>query len=143
MQATLRDAPYAAYFWETPPLSPATAHLPAEYAIVDAPALARVEPDMAGFASELRGRRVASFWNLSRDALLVVPADEGIAYPHLAAFARSAPPDVSDLFWRKVAEEALAWDRGPVWVSTHGLGVYWLHVRLDVRPKYYRHAGYR
>ena len=30
----------------------------------------------------------------------------------------------------------------PVWLSTAGLGVGWLHVRLDDRPKYYRHAPY-
>jgi uncharacterized protein DUF6940 len=29
------------------------------------------------------------------------------------------------------------------WVSTAGMGVPWLHVRLDTRPTYYRHAAYR
>lgn len=31
----------------------------------------------------------------------------------------------------------------PVWISTSGLGVPWLHVRIDDRPKYYQHAPYR
>jgi hypothetical protein len=31
----------------------------------------------------------------------------------------------------------------PLWLSTSGLGVAWLHVRLDERPKYYTHAPYR
>jgi hypothetical protein len=31
----------------------------------------------------------------------------------------------------------------PVWLSTAGGGVAWLHVRLDDRPKYYAHAPYR
>jgi len=31
----------------------------------------------------------------------------------------------------------------PVWLSTAGGGVSWLHVRLDDRPKYYHHAAYR
>jgi len=30
----------------------------------------------------------------------------------------------------------------PLWLSTAGLGVSWLHVRLDTRPKYYRHRVY-
>ena len=30
-----------------------------------------------------------------------------------------------------------------LWVSTSGLGVYWLHVRLDSYPKYYQHAPYK
>jgi len=28
-------------------------------------------------------------------------------------------------------------------LSTAGMGVYWLHVRLDTRPKYYQHTPYR
>ncbi len=31
----------------------------------------------------------------------------------------------------------------PVWLSTAGAGVSWLHVRLDDRPKYYGHGPYR
>ncbi len=31
----------------------------------------------------------------------------------------------------------------PVWLSTAGAGVSWLHVRLDDKPKYYGHAPYR
>ena len=31
----------------------------------------------------------------------------------------------------------------PVWVSTAGAGVSWLHVRLDDRPKYYGYQPYR
>ena len=30
-----------------------------------------------------------------------------------------------------------------VWLSTSGLGVYWLHVRLDSRPKYYTYEPYK
>jgi len=31
----------------------------------------------------------------------------------------------------------------PVWLNTSGLGIYWLHIRLDSSPKYYTHAPYR
>jgi hypothetical protein len=30
----------------------------------------------------------------------------------------------------------------PLWLSTAGMGVSWLHLRLDSRPKYYRHRSY-
>jgi len=41
--------------------------------------------------------------------------------------------------------EAIAQWAGPrpPWVSTAGMGVPWLHARLDTRPKYFRHAPYR
>jgi hypothetical protein len=30
----------------------------------------------------------------------------------------------------------------PIWLSTAGMGVAWLHIRLDERPKYYSHKPY-
>ena len=30
-----------------------------------------------------------------------------------------------------------------VWLSTHGLGVHWLHIRLDFSPKYYQTQSYK
>jgi len=48
------------------------------------------------------------------------------------------------LFWKLVggAMERRLGPR-PVWLSTAGGGVAWLHVRLDDRPKYYGYAQYR
>ncbi len=31
----------------------------------------------------------------------------------------------------------------PLWLSTAGGGVAWLHVRLDSRPKYYGYSPYK
>ncbi len=77
---------------------------------------------------------------------LVVPSPRAApAATHLAAFVRSAAADVIDELWSAVAL-AVAHRRAakpdPVWVSTAGLGVYWLHVRLDDRPKYYRYRAF-
>jgi uncharacterized protein DUF6940 len=74
---------------------------------------------------------------------MVVPCPVGpeSAYGHLAAFVRSAPKQHVDHVWQavgKAVQERLS--EKPVWLSTAGLGVSWLHVRLDSRPKYY---GYR
>ena len=30
----------------------------------------------------------------------------------------------------------------PVWMSTSGAGVSWLHIRLDSRPKYYQYRPF-
>jgi hypothetical protein len=144
---TLRASPHAAFAWETPPISAATADRPAAFAIVDSPALARVSADPSPFAAQLAtGARIATFANLGGDAVLVVPspaAAPGAA--HLAAFVRTAPADLVDELWRAVALAVAARRAArptPVWVSTAGLGVHWLHVRLDDRPKYYRHRPF-
>jgi hypothetical protein len=65
------------------------------------------------------------------------------ASTHLAAFVRAAPIEQVHELWRTLAV-AIQGRLGtsPIWLSTAGLGVHWLHVRLDSRPKYYRHRPY-
>jgi hypothetical protein len=144
----LADAPFEAYRWETPPVTTATVHRDYEFVLLDAPALDR-PPDSSSFAPQLRclapEDRVAAFPNLGNDAFLIVPRPLAMAsaYGHLAAFVREAPePQRLDL-WQAVgaALEARLGDQ-PVWLSTAGMGVPWLHVRLDSRPKYYGYAPY-
>jgi hypothetical protein len=145
----LRDAPYAGYFWEHPPITRAALARPFELVLVDAPGFARVRPEPNAFAQHFArdddGDGVVVFENLGRDATLVVPCPIAAvdAYTHLAAFVRSAPRDQVHALLRCAAGEALARASArPLWLSTAGMGVYWLHVRLDSRPKYYRHTPY-
>lgn len=136
----------AAYCWECPPVTGATLSRPFECVFVQSPSLARMAPEPAAFAEHFpRGARVATFANLGGDAVLVAPAPGGedTDFTHLAAFARSAPQALQDELWEAVGH-ALESRTGarPVWLSTAGHGVGWLHVRLDSRPKYYRHLAY-
>ena len=84
------------------------------------------------------------FDNLGRDAHLVAPCDSTRPYAHLAVFVRTAPASTNRALWAAAAD-ALEERTGarPLWLSTAGLGVYWLHLRLDSRPKYYTYAPYR
>lgn len=140
--------PFEAFCWETPPLTRTALRRPFECAFVDSPALAKAQADPQPFEAQLRfarGAEVMAFDNLGGDARLVVPCPApGRQYPHLATFCRSAPPPQADALWAKVGEQAQARiGEAPFWLSTAGLGVYWLHVRLDQRPKYYRYAPYK
>ena len=48
--------------------------------------------------------------------------------------------------WAEAGRAITRWrnERGdPVWFSTSGLGVTWVHLRLDERPKYITYAPYR
>lgn len=145
--ALLADQPSRAYFWETPPVTRATAAQAFECVLVDGPGLAGMTSEPNAFARHFKpGQPVATFANLGGDALLVVPAPQGPpeAYPHLAAFARRAPIAQQHALWQAIGD-ALAGRlcAEPLWLSTSGLGVAWLHVRLDARPKYYTYAPYR
>jgi hypothetical protein len=144
----LADAPFASFRWETPPITTATAKRPFEFVLLDSPELAR-KADRNAFAEHFkRGAvsEVVEFANLGKDAIMVVPCPHGpdSAYVHLAAFVRQAPAPQAHALWSVVGTtmERRLCDR-PVWLSTAGAGVAWLHVRLDDRPKYYGHAPYR
>jgi hypothetical protein len=146
----LAEAPYRAYFWETPPITRSTVARGFEFVLVESPLLAGSAPDPEAFAGPFEaagtGADVAAFANLGGDAFLVAPRPRtpDDTYPHLAAFVRTAPTAQRQAFWRAVG--AAASDRlsdRPLWLSTNGLGVAWLHVRLDSRPKYYAFEAYR
>lgn len=141
----LQDAP-AAFRWETPAVSIGTQSRPFECVLVDDPRLQR-PPEPQAFASYFRGRDadVLSVPNLGRTSELVVP--RGIAseeaYVHLASFLRAAPHTQVDALWRCVADTVLrSLSDRPLWLSTAGAGVAWLHVRIDRVPKYYWHRPY-
>ena len=146
----LRALPYAACFLEWPALHHDMLARPFECVCLDAPQLAAV-PGPADRDSFVRAFRIddgtpfASFDNLGGDALLIAPRPLGTEsdYRHLLRFLRVADDATADALWQRIAHEVeTRLSRGPVWLSTSGLGVNWLHVRLDQRPKYFQHRPY-
>ncbi len=141
----LADSPIAAYRWETPPVTQSTLDRPFEFVLLPCPGLDR-RPDRAAFADHFqKGKSVVAFNNLGGDATLVVPTRQttDAAYAHLAAFVRNAPAEQQQALWQEVGR-AMQRRVGEqtVWLSTAGMGVAWLHVRLDSRSKYYGHQPY-
>lgn len=145
---TLAEFAATAFYWELPPLTDSTIDDEAEFVLIDAPLLARFPPDAAPFASQFDNRPredVIVFPNLGGDATLVVPSPNGPIdyYPHLATFLRQADKNQIRELWRVLTETVLTHlSETPLWVSTAGGGVAWLHLRLDSRPKYYSHRPY-
>jgi hypothetical protein len=155
----LRTVPYEAYFWECAPvLQGSTA--PFEFTIVDdvVGCFAGMRPDRLAFSEHFHKNtnNVVDFANLSGDARLVVPCplldDAEQRMLHVGSFVRGSVADdeyiqARNLFRRvgQLATARLAQNtpkRRPLWVSTSGLGIPWLHVRLSDTPKYYRHTPY-
>ena len=146
----LAESPFSAYFWETPPITLSTIDQAFEFVLVNNPRLAKVQPNSSPFRQYFQSasveEEVITFLNLRKDALLVVPCPiaENSVYPHLAAFVREAPESQQHSFWQclgQVIQQNI--NHQPMWVSTSGLGVYWLHIRLDSSPKYYAHKPYK
>lgn len=143
----LSAAPCTGFRWECPPLSKTTVDREFECVLLPSDGL-DPQPDAAAFAeffADAGETSVVGFPSLGRDAFLIAPCPraEASAYPHLASFLRSAPSWQVHELWQRVGQEVSARlsDR-PLWLSTAGMGVAWLHVRLDSRPKYYGHRPY-
>jgi hypothetical protein len=121
-----------------------------EMVLVNSPELATIKDDPHTFSSHTKKAKDSSvvFQNLGGDATLVVPValDPSASYAHIAAFVRTAPVEQVKTFWKHVGvamSKAVVSTDQPVWLSTSGLGVSWLHVRLDMRPKYYQYGPFK
>jgi len=142
----LITAGHDAFFWEHPPLCNNNIDSDAEFVLLDSPALAGLGPDPEPFRSHFKSDNdIVSFRSLGGDALLIAPrpCEPLAACAHLAAFVRGAPRAQVQQLWRetgRAVRETLS-ERN-MWLSTSGLGVAWLHMRLDSYPKYYQHSPY-
>ena len=148
----LKKSPFETYFFETPPATQSSLDMSFEFILANALPLKGVSEDRGAFNEHFGGcqESVTSFPNLGGDALMVVPcpSSEATSYSSLGTFMSTASEEQIKAFWSKTGSEALNhWGRKrsgeKVWMSTSGLGVYWLHLRLDSRPKYYTHRPYK
>lgn len=142
----LSSCPFEAYFWEVKLVTTDTLHEAFEFALIDSPELVSIKSDFQTFSRFFnKTDEVVSFPNLGGDSMLIAPCPQTRAgYASIARFARTAPAKQVFAFWNKVGSiYQKNIDSKPLWLSTSGLGVYWLHVRLDRRPKYYIHGPYK
>ena len=139
---------FEAIYWEHPPICNLNINNVYEMTFSDARSLRNVYADRDAFAEHFKAdKTVVDFDNLRGDAHLVVPCPNSLVkdYTHLCAFTSRATEIEVISFWKRVGECCCNYMMGDEkrWLSTAGNGVYWLHVRLDTRPKYYKSRKYR
>lgn len=144
----LADSSFGAFRWETPALTVKTAKRPFEFVLINAPSFVSRRTDSDTYTDYFTDadKGVVSFSNLRKDATLVVPSPRGSEanYGHLAAFVRGADQSQISSLWRVLGRTVTAkLGKAPIWVSTAGGGVAWLHVRIDTHPKYYAYMPYK
>lgn len=139
---------FNSYVWEMPPISINSLADNFEFVLMKTPGTS-AKPDIDTFSeffdASAQNHGVVSFLNLGHDAKLVVPSPlaNGANYSGLASFFSEAPLEQQRALWRVTAQQAkLRLSEQNTWVSVAGGGVSWLHIRLDVRPKYYRYKPY-
>ena len=142
----LNESPFKSYYWENPSLINSELYKSYEFTLTKSQSLDKVNTEPEAFKEHFTDKdKIVVFPNLRRDATLIVPTPQSSNeyYCHLAKFLKNAPADQIDIFWcmiGKTFHDAIKTERK--WLSTAGMGVYWLHARIDSRPKYYRFKAY-
>lgn len=143
----LEESEYDAYFWEVKPIDLSSLDDVLEFVVVKSKGLVSISARGEDFKQYFNMEKgVVHFPNIGANAELIVPTpiSDDTDYAHLAKFVRTGSRDQKIEFWREVIRvyESMITDK-PKWLSTSGLGVHWLHVRVDSRPKYYQHMAYK
>lgn len=143
----LADSDFEAFFWENKPISDQTLDGEYECNIINTNFLAGRSPDSQTFSDYFNeSENIVTFPNLAKDAELIVPCPkkENSSYTHIGNFVRKAGENQIDDLWKVTGSETLrSIDSKPRWLSTSGLGVFWLHIRIDTIPKYYQTTEYK
>jgi hypothetical protein len=135
-------------YLEFPVLCPETKNNAAEYTVIEAKSFARADWHVFEdkFKTSNKNKQmVVVFPNLSNDALLCVPAPIGKTDKwsgHLMDFFKHGPEDQKHELIETFARTALTASYRYVYISTHGHGVPWLHIRISKTPRYYTHQPY-
>lgn len=152
----LKEVPFISFFWENRPVSKDCLDKVYEFVIVKTDAFHGKRPDCEAFVQHFKKSyasycnsdgNIVSFPNLGNDAQLIVPcpvSTEDYYYTHLATFIRNAPILQVQAFWKEIASQLKKQiNSRPLWLSTSGLGINWLHARIDQAPKYYTFSPYK
>lgn len=96
--------------------------------------------DFQQYINQSKNKYVTSFYNLSGDTILVVPMPKNNKnFSNLKNFIDNASKTQQKYFWEHVADiiNIQKNNHQHLWISTHGLAVPYLHVRISTSPKYY------
>jgi hypothetical protein len=140
------------YFFETSPIDSLGDNEHHE-TFIWSPALDRMSYDPTPFRdyllpAEQKDPYISIFFNQDRSAVLCIPVPKrGKQFTTMKEFIDTASPTHQRYFWKKVACEIerqlqkSGYDQ--LYVSTHGLGVSYFHLRIEPTPKYYQTQEYK
>ena len=129
------------FFWETKPIT----NLNDDYKeiFIENTSLSKLKQNYSSFEEHIkrsRNKYVTSFYNLSKTSLLIIPIPKSNKnFATLKDFTDNASDTQKKEFWKYVSKKIKEFSskNDKIYVSTHGLGVPYLHIRLDTIPKYY------
>ena len=88
-----------------------------------------------------KNKYVVAFPNLSGDSIMIIPIPKkNKNFSTIKDFIDNASVSQQTNFWKEVAKqiEIILKTNNKIYISTHGLGQNYFHLRLDKTPKYYQ-----
>lgn len=150
----LKASPFESYYLEFSPVSwNSLAERTFEFVIIKTTGFI-MKTDMVTFGEtniNTNSNNVFTFPNLSKKSILVSPCynhNYNInIYNNIGTFMRSSNLEQQFLLFSTVFAQLLTQLKKNInnflWLSTHGKGVAWLHVRIDDNPKYISYQPYK
>jgi len=150
------NVPMESYFFES---SKITKNILCKFVFIDSQELFQLKPNYEPFKEYFvnNTNAIVNFFNLNKDAMLIVPNPNFVSdtnnnkqidlgtFTHIANFVRNAPAQQVNALLQSIGSHGLSelkkYDK--IWISTSGLGVHWLHVRISALPKYYNYIAYK
>jgi hypothetical protein len=145
---SLKDFGFKAFFWEHPGLTENTISKPYECILQKSKTLDSRTINEQAFSDYLNSSNGAEdFLNLGKNARLVIPTKQSNSeiYKHFGSFIFNAENAQIQAFFQKVGTivQREIEEKPMIWLNTAGMGVIWLHVRMDTKPKYYKTKNYK
>ena len=87
-----------------------------------------------------KGKDIISSITFSKDSIIVVPTiKKGKDFTNLYHFMKNANEKQQQKLWKMVIKETdkMLKKYKNIWINIHGLSDYYLHIRIDSKPKYY------
>ena len=139
---------YTAFYWEHPAINSNLLDKRYECIILKSIPLETLPINERAFKDYIVSNElVVDFMNLGKNARLIVPtkATNKEIYNHIGKFIRQADKAQIIKVFKTVGKAILEEieQQKLIWLNTAGLGVIWLHIRLDSRPKYYKTIAYK
>jgi hypothetical protein len=149
LSKTLENCKFISFFFEMPPLDSSNIDKPFEFVIINSPQLANKQANPSSFLEYMiKGKKVVSFENVNKDAILIIPCKtKDLNFVDMKRFLVNANKKHIISFWKVIGKKVLEVLKDShfqkIWCSTSGLGVSWLHFRIDSIPKYYKYLPYK
>jgi hypothetical protein len=92
------------------------------------------------YIDKSKNKYVTLFSNLSNSSILIIPMPKrNKDFTTIKDFIDNSSHYQQKIFWKKVSNEIkkILKTEDKIYVSTHGLGIPYFHLRLDKVPKYY------